>query len=104
MQIINQDKWNSSYCEIGQSNPLRWQNLKKLTGDEYEPTTHWWKCKDFMNEVVSSRYTKQTYSIYGFNVDPKTFFNEKDKYLPILLKNILPGWDSNIAVVNRVLS
>lgn len=103
MKLVNQDKWNDTYSEISQTNPLRWQNLKKLTGDEYEPVSHWWKCKDFMNEVVTSRYTKQCYSIYGFSVDPATFFNPKDKYLPILLKNILPGWDNNINVVNEGL-
>lgn len=108
MKIVNQDKWTSSYAEIPQTNPLRWQNLKRVdTGASspvtYEPVTHWWKCKDFMNEVVASRYTGKTYSIYGFQVDPKTFFNPKDKYLPILLKNVAKGWDHNITVVNNEL-
>ena len=54
MKILNLEKWNGSYCEIGQTNPLRWQNLKPVSEGVYEAVSHKWKCKDFMNEVVLS--------------------------------------------------
>jgi len=102
MNIIGLDKWNSSYSEIGQSNPLRWQNLKPVAGG-YEVVSHKWKCKDFMNEVVTSFHTGRDFSIYGFSVENSKFFSEEQHTLPILLHNVLPGWIYNMEVVNDYL-
>jgi hypothetical protein len=104
MQIINLDKWSGSYAEIGQTNPLRWQNLKLVGEGVYEPVSHKWKCKDFMNEVVTSYHTKRDFSIYGFTVKHSTFFDSLQNELPILLHNVLPGFDSNMKVVNKYLN
>jgi len=102
MNIIGLDKWTGSYAEIGQTNPLRWQNLKPVEGG-YEVVSHKWKCKDFMNEVVTSFHTGRDFSIYGFSVENKKFFSDGQSSLPILLHNILPGWMANIEVVNHYL-
>lgn len=102
MKIIGLDKWNSSYSEIGQTNPLRWQNLKPVA-DGYEVVSHKWKCKDFMNEVVTSFHTGRDFSIYGFNVKHKEFFSPNQLTLPILLHNVLPSWRANMDVVNDFL-
>lgn len=103
MKIINLDKWQGTYAEIGQTNPLRWQNLKLVGEQTYEPVSHKWKCKDFMNEVVTSMHTKRDFSIYGFNVKHSTFFDELQYELPILLHNVLPGFDNNMKRVNAYL-
>jgi len=102
MNIIGLDKWTGSYSEIGQTNPLRWQNLKPVEGG-YEVVSHKWKCKDFMNEVVTSFHTGRDFSIYGFSVENKKFFSKGQADLPILLHNILPGWVYNMEVVNDYL-
>jgi len=103
MNIIGLDKWTGSYSEIGQTNPLRWQNLKPVEGG-YEVVSHKWKCKDFMNEVVTSFHTGRDFSIYGFSVENKKFFSKGQANLPILLHNILPGWVYNMEVVNAYLT
>jgi hypothetical protein len=103
MKIIGLDKWTGSYSEIGQTNPLRWQNLCPLADGAYEVVSHKWKCKDFMNEVVTSFHTKREFSIYGFNVNYNKFFSEGQADLPILLHNVLPGWEANMQVVNDYL-
>jgi hypothetical protein len=103
MKIIGLDKWTGSYSEIGQTNPLRWQNLRPLADGAYEVVSHKWKCKDFMNEVVTSFHTGRDFSIYGFSVEHKKFFSPDQLTLPILLHNILPGWMSNMEVVNEYL-
>ena len=103
MQINGLDKWNGTYCEIGQTNPLRWQNLKPVAEGVYEVVTHKWKCKDFMNEVVVSWHTGRDFSIYGFKVNHKDFFAPEQDDLPILLHNLLPGWKENMEVVNDFL-
>lgn len=101
MKIINQDKWNGTYCEISQSNPIRWQNLKPISDGVYEPVSHWWKCKDFMNEVVTARSLGNTYAIYGFKCDPKEFFAPEQTTLPLYIKHITAQWEENMQVVNE---
>ena len=103
MKIIGLDKWQGTYAEIGQTNPLRWQNLKLVGEQTYEPVSHKWKCKDFMNEVVTSYHTKRDFAIYGFSVKHSTFFDELQNELPMLLHNVLPGFDSNMKIVNKYL-
>ncbi len=104
MQIKNLDKWNGTYCEIGQTNPLRWQNLRLLEDGSYEAVSHKWKCKDFMNEVVTSYHTGRDFAIYGFQVKHKDFFGVDTESLPILLHNCLSGFQNNMIRVNEMLS
>jgi hypothetical protein len=101
MILINVGSWNEgSYSEIGQTNPLRWQNIKLVGPDTYEPVSKWWKCKDFMNEVVTSFHLERDFSIYGFQVTHSEFFNKGDTTLPILLKNVSKSFLVNMGVVN----
>ena len=104
MQVINKDKWEGlPYCEIGQTNPLKWQNLKQIEEDMFEPVSYRWQCKDFMNEVVTSWWLSRKFSIYGFSVNPETFFNREYEGLPILLTNVKEAWQENMEVVNEYL-
>ncbi len=103
MKIIGLDKWSGSYAEIGQTNPLRWQNLKPVEEGVYEVVSKQWKCKDFMNEVVTSFHTGRTFSIYGFTVEHSKFFSEGQADLPTLLHNVKAGWEANMKVVNDYL-
>jgi len=104
MKIINAATWDSgTYSEIGQHNSLRWQNLKLVGPDTYEPVSKWWMCKDFMNEVVVAFHLERSFSIYGFNVTPSTFFNKEDTYLPLRLKNVAKSFLVNMEVVNEHL-
>ncbi len=103
MKIIGLDKWQGTYAESGQTNPLRWQNLKPIEDGVYEVVSKQWKCKDFMNEVVTSFHTKRDFSIYGFSVKHSTFFSEGQADLPILLHNVKAGWEDNMEVVNDYL-
>lgn len=103
MKLVNYSKWDASpYCEIGQENPLRWMNIKRVDKDTYEPVSHWWRCKDFMNEVVTSGFTGKTYNIYGFTVDPAKFF-DSSKTLTFLLKNVGKAFEHNLQIVNDYL-
>jgi len=101
MKLVNIGSWNEgSYAEIGQTNPLRWMNLKLVGPDTYEPVSKWWKCKDFMNEVVTSYTLGRDFSIYGFQVTHNTFFNKGDTCLPLLLKGVSKSFLVNMGVVN----
>jgi len=104
MKLINFNKWDTQdYAEIGQTNPLRWMNLKLVGPDTYEPVSKWWKCKDFMNEVVTSFHLGRDFSIYGFQVNHSTFFNKEGTCLPLLLKGVSKSFLVNMEVVNEHL-
>jgi len=104
MNLVNTAKWDSgTYSEIGQSNPLQWQNLKLVGPDTYEPVSKWWKCKDFMNEVVTAFHLERSFSIYGFEVVHNKFFNKEDNALPLRLKGVSQGFLMNMEVVNEHL-
>jgi hypothetical protein len=104
MKLVNIGSWNEgSYAEIGQTNPLRWMNLKLVGPDTYEPVSKWWKCKDFMNEVVTSYTLGRDFYIYGFQVTHSEFFNKGDTTLPLLLKDVSKSFLVNMEVVNEHL-
>jgi len=104
MKIVNASEWdNGTYSEVGQANPLRWQNLKLVGPDTYEPISKWWKCKDFMNEVVTSFHLGRDFQIYGFQVTHSTFFNKDDTCLPLRLKGVAKSFLVNMGVVNEHL-
>jgi hypothetical protein len=104
MQVINFDNWDSQpYAEIGQTNPLRWMNLKPVSEDTYEPVSHWWMCKDFMNDAITAKWLKKKFSIYSFVCDPASFYSDEQKTMPMLLKGVLPAFMSNLTVVNQYL-
>lgn len=104
LTINNLEKWNSEpYCEIGQSNPIRWMNLKPVGEDIYEPVSYWWKCKDFLNDAITAKHLGKTFSIYGFQCNPAIFFAPEQEDMFLLLKNVLPSWYGNIEVVNEYL-
>lgn len=104
MKLVNFDKWDiQSYAEIGQTNPLRWMNLKLVGPDTYEPVSKWWMCKDFMNEVVTSYTLGRDFQIYGFEVVNSKFFNKEDVCLPLLLKGVSKSFLVNMEVVNEHL-
>jgi hypothetical protein len=56
-----------SYAEVPQQSPMRWVNLT-LTDDGYlKGLSRWWKCKDFMNDVVIKTMLGKSFPMYGFD-------------------------------------
>lgn len=55
----------AAYAEVPQINPLRWEILY-LDGDTLVPQTAKFKCKDFLNDIVSAR-NGHAFSIYLFD-------------------------------------
>lgn len=88
------------YNEMGQISPMRWVNLYREE-DKLTAVSHWWKCKDFMNDVVIGITLKKYFHVYGFkNQIP---YNEKGLYLGI--KNIeVAAFKKRLAVVNAYLT
>lgn len=103
-KLVNMSKAMPSYAEEGQPNPIRWTNLKHIGNNEFEPVTSPWKCKDFLNDAVCAYHNKETYQIYGFKCDPKTFYNYEWQGMPILLTHCYPEFIGNIdSVINPYL-
>lgn len=55
----------TSYSEIPQLNPLRWEILFK-DGDTLHPQTGKFKCKDFLNDIVAAR-KGYPFEVYRFD-------------------------------------
>lgn len=68
---------NTSYCEIPQTNPLRWRIMFR-EGDTLTSQSGLIKCKDFFNDVVAWNKAQAVFSIYNFN--NKVKFNEEGLY------------------------
>lgn len=60
-------KHTGSYAEEGQTNPIRWINLKQVDAKTFESSSNWWKCKDFLNDLAYTYKTGKSFSIYGWN-------------------------------------
>lgn len=103
MKLINFERFNSEpYAEIGQANPLRWMNVKPVDGG-YECVSHWWKCKDFMNDAITAKHLNKTFKIYGFECNPEKFYSPGQVDMPLLLKNTKKSFIVNIDVLNKHL-
>lgn len=63
------------------------------------PQSGWWKCKDFLNDVVLYIQTKQEFGIYGFN--NKAEINDDGGYLA--LKNVPKFFTKTFALLNDFL-
>ena len=104
MKLVNFSMWYYlNYAEMGQSNPIQWMNLKLVGPDTYEPVSKWWRCKDFMNEVVVAFHLERNFSIYGFQVTHSEFFSKGAISLPIFLKGLSESFLVNMEVVNEHL-
>jgi len=56
----------AAYAEIPQVNPIRWEILFLDETNTLIPQTGKFKCKDFLNDIVSAR-NGHAFSIYSFN-------------------------------------
>jgi hypothetical protein len=75
---------DSRYCEVGQTNPLRWKTLFKEKDGSFIDQSGWIKCKDFFNDTLAYFKVGTKFSIYGYKNDIKK--NEEGVYF--LLKEI----------------
>ncbi len=86
------------FSEIDQKAPLRWA-LTYRDGDVFAGQHGWWKCKDFLNDVVIYLQTGMEFGIYGFNNKAK--LNEDGGY--VALKNVPEFFEHNLALLNEWL-
>ena len=98
LTVIKPTKSFSSYVEVGQVNPLRWRLCFK-NGDKLTPQSNWWKCKDFMNDVVIYLRTGKVFSVYSFHNEQK--INEEGGYMA--LKNVHQDFEWNLPILNKYL-
>ena len=89
---------HQSFSEIGQKAPLRWALCYK-DGDTFQGQHGWWKCKDFLNDVVVYLQTGKEFGIYGFNNVAK--INEEGGYLA--LKHVPVFFEDNLLLLNEQL-
>jgi hypothetical protein len=86
------------YCEVSQVNPLRWRVCLK-EGDNLVPQSDWWKCKDFLNDVIIHLRTGKVFGIYGFKNNHK--INEEGGYMA--LKEVHQAFEDNLVLLNGYL-
>jgi hypothetical protein len=89
---------SGSYSEVSQIAPLRWA-LTYREGDTFAGQHAWWKCKDFLNDVVIYLQTGKEFSIYGFQNKAK--LNDDGGY--VALKNVPDFFEHNLALLNEGL-
>jgi hypothetical protein len=97
---INQSN-NKTYCEVPQTNPLRWKTLYRNNDGSFFDQSGWVKCKDFYNDTVAFRKAGSVFSIYGYENNIKM----NDEGIYFLLKYIKdkPSFFHNLEVVNKQL-
>jgi hypothetical protein len=91
---------HTSYAEVGQTNPLRWECLYKESEGVFSKQSKLWKCKDFLNEIVA-KYHGHLLGCYGFTAD-SVQTNEEGVY--VLLTNIVDKdvYRQNIGSINSL--
>jgi len=91
---------NTHYSEVSQVSPMRWACLfLDHTEEKFLAESAWWKCKDFLNDVVVYHRLKREFPMYGFQ--NKVRLNLSGGYLA--LKSVGEAFEANLAVLNTWL-
>ena len=82
------------YTESPQINPLRWVCLHQIGQETFENTTSIFKCKDYFNDFVAYKHSKNVFRMYGMNSDDAKF--DAHGGLSMLVFNITPHFEGNL--------
>jgi hypothetical protein len=85
----------TTYSEIGQTNPLRWEILFRNDEESFTSQSGLIKCKDFFNELVRKHVTGKDTGIYGFTTN-NISFNEEGMYFRMHLTFPFEVFETNI--------
>jgi hypothetical protein len=99
LKIVKPPKNFGTYSEVSQENPLRWR-LCLLKDGTLIPQSSWWKCKDFLNDVVIYLRTGKVFSVYSFHNEQK--INDEGGYMA--LKAVHASFDKNLPILNKYLT
>jgi hypothetical protein len=99
-KIVQNDK--STYCEVPQTNPLRWKTLFREADGSFVDQSGWIKCKDFYNDTVAYFKEGSVFSIYSY----KNAIKKNEEGVYFLLKFIADkeSFLHNIEALNPQLS
>lgn len=86
------------YSEVAQTNPMRWACLF-LEDNVFVPQSGWWKCKDFLNDVVIYHELGKEFPMYGFQ--NKVKLNDEGGF--VALKDVPVHFHDNLGVLNTWL-
>lgn len=96
---FNNAQITGNYAEVPQTNPLRWTNLFKEADGSFTRESKKWKCKDFLNELVS-KYQGNRTSIYGYDAGP---MRVNDEGVYVYLEHIIKMdvYQGNLRSINN---
>ncbi|WP_373088628.1 hypothetical protein [Zhongshania sp.] len=97
-----QDNTNKQHLtEVSQLSPLRWFAVSPTARNEFKRRSPSFKCRDYLNDVVTANNTGQTISEYGYIAEPGTciarngdfvvgitFSVDQEHYVELLRKRI----------------
>lgn len=104
MQIKFVEKVKTTYNEIGQKNPIRFQIYKKIAEDEYHSVSNKFRCKDFFNDMVVAHKADKEFSIYGFQVGPSMYNKDDKEGVPVVIYNLVPDYETKFQFVNGYMA
>lgn len=100
MKITDQHT-NSHYTEVSQKSPIRWRLLYQDSPDSFVTQSSWFKCKDYMNDVVVALQAKKYFSVYGFsNKDVKS----NDTGIFVEIKDFGSLFEENLGTINKIIA
>lgn len=91
---------SGSYAEIPQTNNLRWVNCFKEEDGTITHESKLWKCKDFLNEVVS-RYQGNKTQIYGYDAGSMRF-NDDGVWLRLKFIDNMDVFKKNLGSISTL--
>ena len=90
------------YSEEGQTNPIKWCLLQKQTNTDFKMVSDWFKCKDFLNDVVVAYKKKQFFTIYAFTAPKECFPRTTGKFY-IGVSKTTTNFQHNLTILNEWL-
>ena len=101
LTITPNPKTFSSYSEVNQPSPMRWRVYFADKDNVLHPQSNWWKCKDFLNDVVFYLATGKVFSIWSFNNEHQV--NDEVVYMGLkAIPDHVPFID-NLKILNKFL-
>lgn len=69
----------TKYSEIGQTNPVKFAFINKISDKEGTEVFTPFKCRDFFSDALYAAENKKQFGVYGFYFDPDKQSYDKDK-------------------------
>lgn len=106
LPVVKSERKNINLCENNQTKPIQFAEITVYNG-EYIQNSTFFKCKDYLNDVLWSDFTKEKITEFGFTrtgTEPKRPYNPSRLYMRAIEDGDRFSWNLYLKNVDKYLN